>query len=387
MQEASHHGKILREYRELHVGISQEELARRIGKSRRTIITLEQSVRINDPTLRRTLAWALQIPPALLGLSDTTLPEVASLSPLASDLPVPGSKRLSRFVFDTFHENLRMRWDLYYLGSATAADRDLNKHIGMLTQLAREASSKDRPWLVTLLSQNYQLKGMIARDQLGDVEAERCFERASLLAQEAESTELNALAMARKALVYGVQNRLNDAAALHATAREIAKRSSPALRAYLANSAAEVEGMLGNQACLRSIAEAQNMLRRIDPDDDPLLLSHSTRCNEQAINGCLVRCNIFLGKPGLAIEYYEQLENKLDLSMTRTRGRLFIWYAEALYANKELSCCFYAEEGLKLARSIGSQNNIHRVKLLAFKLAKEHPHDERVKRLLKAVQK
>ena len=50
-----------------------------------------------------------------------------------------------------------------------------------------------------------------------------------------------------------------------------------------------------------------------------------------------------------------QHQNKLDLSMTRTRGGLYIWYAEALYANKDLSCCFYAIEGLKLARAVGSR--------------------------------
>ncbi len=113
MQEAHHHGRLIREYRELRIGITQEELGRRIGKSRRTIITIEQAAFISDTKLRRTLAWALQIPPDLLNLPETTLPNVPIFNPL-EELPSPGRKRLNHFVLDTFIENLRMRWDLYY---------------------------------------------------------------------------------------------------------------------------------------------------------------------------------------------------------------------------------------------------------------------------------
>src|SRR5947209_2458956 len=99
MQEASHHGQVIREYRESRAGITQEELARRIGKSRRTIVALEQSARINDLKLRRTLAWALQVPPQLLGLSEIVLPEATVLTPVDT---VPDGRNLSRVVLETF---------------------------------------------------------------------------------------------------------------------------------------------------------------------------------------------------------------------------------------------------------------------------------------------
>jgi hypothetical protein len=92
-----------------------------------------------------------------------------------------------------------------------------------------------------------------------------------------------------------------------------------------------------------------------------------------------------LGKPGIAIESYDKLEQSLDLSMTRMRGRLYRQYAEALFVAKDLSCCFYAIEGLKLARAAGSRFNVWRVKELAAKLSSKFPADERVKELLKAV--
>src|SRR6266849_1091734 len=134
MQEVSHHGHIIREYRELKAGITQEELARRIGKSRRTIVTLEQTAHISDLKVRRTVAWALQIPSEMLGLLNMVLPETAVLTPVEV-VSTSENKKLSRVVLYTFSDNLRMRFDLYYLGSALAADKGLNAHIEELTQL------------------------------------------------------------------------------------------------------------------------------------------------------------------------------------------------------------------------------------------------------------
>src|SRR6266496_263021 len=382
MQESSHHGRIIREYREAKAGITQEELAQKVGKSRRTIITLEQSAYITDTKLRRTLAWVLQIPPQLLGLTETSMPETVVLNPL-EPLPTANSKKLNHIVLDTLVENIRMRLDLYYLGGALGADRNLNSHIDHLTQLAQKSgSSKDRYSLITLLSHNYQLKGMIARDQLDYAVAENCFEQSSLLAQEAGSTELHALAIARLALVTLWQDRAKEATALYETAREISKRSSPVLRTYLASAHAEAQGTIGEPNSLRSLDDARSLLKRVDPKDDYLLLFHSTRPSEQSINDGWLNCHTLLGRPLLAIENYDTLEKKLDLSMTRMRARLYIQYAEALYVNKDLSSCFYAIEGLKLARSVGSRRLFQRARELAVKLASRFPNDLRDSRII-----
>lgn len=290
-------------------------------------------------------------------------------------------------VLETFNENLRIRLDLYYLGGALGADRKLNVHIEYLTQLAQQASLKDRHSLLLLLSHNYQLKGMIARDQLNYVNADYCFKQASLLAQEAESPELHALSMGRQALTELWQNRFDSAAQLYETAREISKRSPAPLRAYLAAAHAEAQGMLGDQKCLTSLTQARNLLKRIDPEDDDLLLFHSTRSSEQSINDGWLNCHTLIGKPKLAIDNYDQLlEQKVDLSMTRMRARLHIQYAEALFIDKDMSCCFYATEGLKLARAVDSRRLFQRASELASKLAKHSPNDERVRELLRALQ-
>ncbi len=384
--EVSHHGQLIKEYRESKAGITQEELARLIGRSRRTIITIEQTARVSDIKLLRTLAWVLHIPPQLLGLPELILPESVRLHPLELP-PTSSSKNLSRVFFETFEENLRMRLDLYYLGSALGADRDLNAQIEHLTKLVQNGSLKDRRSLLLLLNHNYQLKGMIARDQLEYVTAEYCFKRASLLAQEAECAELHALSMARQALAELWQNRFDSAVQLYEIARDISKRSSAALRAYLAAAHAEAQGMLGDQTCLASLAEARDLLKRIDPEDDYLLLFHSTRPSEQSVNDGWLNCHTLLGKPKLAIENYDQLlEQKLDLSMMRMRARLHIQYAEALFVDKDMSCCFYVTEGLKLVRAVGSRRLFQRASELASKLAQQSPYDERVKELLRALQ-
>lgn len=386
MLESTHHGQLVKEYRESKAGITQAELARLIGRSRRTIITIEQTACISDLKLRRTLAWALHIPPQLLGLAELVLPESVRLQPLEPP-PPSGSKNLSRMLFETFDDYLRMRLDLYYLGSALGADRNLNAHIEHLTKLVQNSSLKDRRSLLLLLSHNYQLKGMIARDQLDYVTAEHCFKQASLQAQEAECTELHVLSMARQALLELWQNHIDLSIQLYETAREIAKRSPATLRAYLAAAHAEAQGMLGDQSCLSTLTEARNMLKRIDPEDDYLLLFHSIRPSEGSINDGWLNCHTLIGKPRLAIENYDQLlEQKLDLSMTRMRARLHIQYAEALFVDKDMSCCFYATEGLKLVRSVGSRRLFQRASELASKLAEQSPKDERVRELLRALQ-
>jgi DNA-binding XRE family transcriptional regulator len=386
MLEATHHGQLIKEYRESKVGITQAELARLIGRSRRTIVTIEQTACISDLKLRRTLAWTLHIPPQLLGLAELVLPESVRFHPLEPP-PPSESKNLSRMLFETFDEYLRMRLDLYYLGSALGADRNLNAHIEHLRKLTQNSSLKDRRSLLLLLSHNYQLKGMIARDQLDYVSAQYCFKQASLLAQEVGCRELHVLSIARQALVELWQDNCDSAVQLYETAREISKRSPATLRAYLAAAHAEAQGMLGDQNCLITLTEARNMLKYIDPEDDYLLLFHSIRPSEQSINDGWLNCHTLIGKPRLAIENYDQLlEQKQDLSMTRMRARLHIQYAEALFVDKDMSCCFYATEGLKLVRAVGSRRLLQRERELASKLAKKSPHDERVQELLRTLQ-
>jgi DNA-binding XRE family transcriptional regulator len=384
MQEVSHHGHLIKAYRE-QAGLTQEELASLIGRSRRTIITLEQGARIQDVKVRRTLAWALQIPHELLGLPALVLPPSTLRSPLQPP-PETQGKHLSRVVFETLGENLRMRLDLYYLGSALGADQKLNDHIEHLTSLARHSSLKDRRFLLELLSHNYQLKGMIARDQLDYATADTCFKHASLVAQEAECPELHALSVARQATAELWRSRVDSAAQLYEIAADIAQRAPAALRTYLAAAQAEVQGTLGDERCLTTLTVAHTFLKRIDPDDDELLLFHSTRSSEQSMHDGWLNCHTLLGKPGLAIEKYDQLlEHKLDHSMTRMEARLTMQYAEALFAAKDMSCCFYATQGLKLARAVGSRRLFQRASELASKLVACAPHDERVKQLLQAL--
>lgn len=380
VSEASHHGRVIREYREARVGMTQEELARRIGRSRRTIVTLEQSARVSDVKLRRTLALALNIPLHLLGLEDRAAAEATVLAPLVA--PAASSKHLSRMVLETFAGNLRMRFAVYYTGSARRAGEGLRAHIVDLSRLLEKRTTADRRMLLVLLSQNYQLQGLIARDQVDDAAAEQCFKHASLLAQEAGCVELDALAMARRASVCLRRQQVEVAEQFCEAAEEIARRSAPVLRAYLALVSAEVQGRQRRGECLKSLTVAREQLRRVDPEDDPLLLLPSTWCTEQAIEDGQARCQVYLGKLADALEYYEELEQRLDPTLVRMRARMLLQYAWALYQGRDMSCCFSALEGLKLARAVGSRSNVDQAQGLAGELAGRFPRDERVKELL-----
>jgi len=123
----------------------------------------------------------------------------------------------------------------------------------------------------------------------------------------------------------------------------------------------------------------------IDPEDDALLLLHSTRCSERSVDDCWSQCHALIGKPEVAVEYYEKLEKKIDLNMTRMRARQYIQHAEALYCDKDLSCCFYLSQGIELAHATGSRYNMNRARELIQELLKGHKHDIRVKDLLQEV--
>src|SRR5438477_253418 len=106
--------------------------------------------------------------------------------------------------------------------------------------------------------------------------------------------------------------------------RSASMRRINCMRAHLATGHAGVQSMLGDQSCLVSLTDARGLLRRIDPEDDYLLLQHSARCSQQAIHDAWSQSHTLLGKPGMAIENYDKLEKSLDLSMTRMRARLSI---------------------------------------------------------------
>src|SRR6266702_8075711 len=105
MQEASHHGHVIREHRD-KIGITQDELAKRVGRSRRTVVELEKSARIGDAKLRRALTWALEISPQLLGLSEVAVSGVAVISIIDASVGQPSEElRLNHAVFETFVDN------------------------------------------------------------------------------------------------------------------------------------------------------------------------------------------------------------------------------------------------------------------------------------------
>ncbi|WP_376794424.1 hypothetical protein [Thermogemmatispora sp.] len=284
-------------------------------------------------------------------------------------------------VISTLLDNVRMRFDLYYFTNSHSAAEGLREQQQTLTMLARKGTARDRRLLLLLLSHLYRLEGLIARDDLNYPMAETCFQQASLLAQEAECPELDALSLACRAVLFVRQQQATIALQCYEAACAIARRSSPALKAYLAIGAAEAQSMLRETSCLRTLEQAHRWLRQMDPADDPLLLYRSTRCSEQTLLDCSLMCQAALGRYEPALDYYSDIDQRIDLSMPRRKARLLIQCAKLLYQNRDMSCCFYATEGFRIAKRIDSHYNMQQARELATVLKARLPADPRVQEL------
>jgi DNA-binding XRE family transcriptional regulator len=382
--ESIHHGEVIQAYRRLR-GLTQEELAQRIGRSRRTIVSLEQQHSIPNIRLRRALALVLSIPPHLLDLTEQSL-AAWSFAPPPSSPSTTAGLPLGEMEMRTLLDHVRLRFDLYYFTNARYAAEGLREQREYVTTLVKQGgSAHTRKRLLIVLSHLYRLDGMIARDALDYPTAEFDFQQASLVAQEASCPELEALALACRAVLFVRQRREAVALQCYDAAHAMARHASPALKAYLAIGAAEAQSLLKDEACFRALEQAHRWLRLLDPADDPLLLYRSTRCSKQTLTDCWMACRAALGHIEPALEYYSDSEYQGDSAMPRRQARMLIQCARLLYQNRDMSCCFYATEGFRRAKAIESYYNMQQVKDLALTLKARFPKDHRVQELIEII--
>jgi transcriptional regulator with XRE-family HTH domain len=381
--ESIHQGQVIQAYRRLR-GLTQEELARRLGRSRRTIVSLEQQRTIPNIRLRRALALVLTVPPQLLDLNEQPL-AAWSVAPSLSPLPTTPGLPLGEMEMRMLLDQVRLRFDVYYFTNARYAAEGLREQREYVENLLKQRSAHDRKILLIILSHLYMLDGMIARDALDYPTAEFCFQYASLVAQEASSPELEALALACRAVLFVRQRRETVALQCYDAARAMTRHASPALKAYLAIGTAEAQSLLKDEACFRTLEQAHRWLRLIDPADDPLLLYRSTRCSKQTLTDCWMACQAALGHSEPALEYYSDIESQEDPAMPRRQARMLIQCARLLYQNRDMSCCFYATEGFRRAKAIESYYNTQQVRDLALTLKARFPQDHRVQELIEII--
>lgn len=363
-EAVGHHGKIVKYYRRFVMnspdGWTQEQLAEAMDISVRWVQEMERMPFIQSISRRKALAIILSIPAALLNLEE------------AEKVVSSASSHLQSLMLDSLEDGIHSRWHLYYTSSNSITEEGLLSQIEILEQLADDGSA-DEQRIYRILAQSYQLTGSLARDDFHYSSAKKYFREAQRLAREANSSDLEATAVARHSLVLLRQERYADALKMYQDAVELTSHVEPHVKAYVFSGLAEALARNGNASdCYRSLDQARKLLEhsRIIAFEEDLAY---IRLTPQSLEDTRGECYVLLGEPNKGLDYLRTAIQQLDPTLSRRRCRLLMQLAEAhLAAGRPDQCVRYALKGLQLAQALGSIGNINwaseiHAKLLASK--------------------
>ncbi len=346
-----HHGHIIKYYRRHRQSPrswTQEQLAEALQVSVRWVQAMEKMPFIHSISRRRALCLILGIPAALLDLEET--------EPHTSER----FARHTHWILQSLEEGIRSRWQLYYTTSNTVTEDGLLEQIAILEQLSDEGGHQER--LARLLSQAYQLAGTLARERFQSHRASIYFREAERMAQEANSPDLLAAAVARHGLVLLRQwtPHPHGALPLYQQAADLAKRAEPHVYAYVLSGLAETLARTGEQsACYRALDLAEHCLHRSRgsaPEEDMAFV----RLSLQSLADARGECFVLLGEPMKGLDYLQRAEHQLDPTLSRNHCRLLMQQAEAYLAAGEVDACVASTlEGLHLAQALRSGGSIN----------------------------
>lgn len=349
-----HHGKIIKYYRRVVIsppkGWTQEQLAEAANVSTRWVQEMEGMPFIQSVSRRKALALILGIPAALLNVEEAEKPIRR------------GSARLQTWMMESLEDGTRSRWQLYYTSSNSITEEGLLGHIEILEQLADDGAGDQRR-IYRVLTQSYQLAGSLARDNFEYSKAKKYFREAQRLAEEAQSPDLAATAVARHGLVLLRQERVEEALQMYQRAANLAQRAEPHVGAYVQSGLAEAlarnspVNISYRALSYSALDQAQQLLdrARVIPIEEDF--AH-LRLTAQSFEDTRGECYVLLGEPRKGLDYLRVALQQLDPTMSRRRCRLLMQQAEAhLAAGHPDQCVRYALKGLQLARAIGSTGN------------------------------
>jgi hypothetical protein len=267
--------------------------------------------------------------------------------------------RLQTWIIEELEDGTRLRWQLYYTSRNTLTEDGLSNQIMKLEMLADDGG-EDRTRICQILAQNYQLAGSLARDQFRYLEAGRSFRKAQYIASEANLPDLSASALARHAVAFLRQERIDKALKLYRQAWDAAKHAEPHIQAYVLSGLAETEARYGHALeCYHLLDQAEHLLDRVQSlplEEDFAFVQLSLQSLQDARGECFV----LLGEPLKGLDYLQVAESKLDQKMSRNHCRLLMQQSEAfLAADQPDQCVQHALKGLHLARQLESRSNIH----------------------------
>ncbi len=352
LEEAiGHHGKLIKYYRSImnspH-GWTQERLAEAMSVSVRWIQEMEQMPFIQSLERRRALSVILRIPPALLGIENI------------ENIVKGGSLHLESLIVDSLESATNSRWQIYYTSDNQITERGLQHQIEILEQVADTISARDRVRVSRVLAQNYQLAGSLARDNFHYSNAKKYFREAQRLAEEADSVDLEATAVARHGLVLMRQERIEEALRTYEGAINLASHAEPYTKAYIYTGLAEAQARnMQVTSSYRSLETAHKLFARAKNTPSEEDIAH-LRFTEQSLQSTQGECYVLVGEFQKGLDFLQNAFKMLDPTMSRRRCRMYMQQAEALLAADQLDYGIeYTLKGLKLAKVLKSSGNIH----------------------------
>ncbi len=309
----------------------------------------------------------------LLGVAGTSLvlgvPELAQLEELEK-LFRRKVARLQTWIIDSLEDGTHLRWQLYYTSRNSLTEEGLFQQIGRLEQFA-DGGSVDESRLYPLLIQNYQLAGSLARDNFHYRHAKKYFHEARQLANDIQSPDLTATAVARYAVVLmrqaggdEIEKRYStlvaEALVLYQSAVEMAEHAQAHVRAYVLSGLAEALARNGQRdQCYRTLDQAEQLLNRgplLSPEEDIA----QVRLTFQSLEDSRGECYVLLGEPLKGLDYLQTAQRRMNPTVSRNLCRLLMQQSEAhLAAGSPDECVHASLHGLQLARTLESTSNIN----------------------------
>ncbi|GCE17004.1 helix-turn-helix domain-containing protein [Dictyobacter kobayashii] len=349
--DATHQGQVIAQYRKAKKW-SQLDLAEALQIDVRTVQRMEQQSMIKSTERRKLLVGLLGIPAILLDVKNET-PQINQAEIALNE---------DRMAF--LEDQMTTRWDMYHTGGTLRAARGLDLWIKEISAFTR--STQGTSWHVramTLLTMSYQLQSCLARDMMDYKLAHQAYKNAYQVAREINDPELIGSALARQGVTFIQQDRPEDAIKfLTGALNVINNQGLPNLRGYTLQALSEAYAKAQMpQESWRYIGLAERILERKDQyiEVNGSRFSLSSVTAQKGIDAVLLR------DYERAITLIDRGLVTYDPTIIRGRARLLAQKAEAYCGLGLIDICVaHAEESLMLARSVGSNKTITRIKQL-----------------------
>src|SRR5690349_20745643 len=223
-----------------------------------------------------------------------------------------------------------------------------------------DTNPRDERRVMSILAQNYQLAGSLARDNFRYSNAKKYFREAHRLATQAESADLAAMSVERLAVVHLRQGHLEEALYTYQEALKLAEQSQSYIKAYIWMGLGEAFARnKKTDECYRALDQAQKSLTRQSFNPLGKDIAH-IRFSMESIESTRGECSVLLGEPLKGLDYLHTAERKLDPTMSRRRRRLLMQEAEAyLVASLLDNCIDKTLQELQLAQALISKENVN----------------------------